>query len=1081
MDGFLTQVAADLYGRYGDGISSLHVMFPNRRAGLFFGEALSAIIDRPLWQPSPVSIDDLAGELSGLVAGERLRLVTELYKVYARYHPAESFDGFYFWGELLLGDFDSIDKYLIDADTLFSNLVDLHELDERFDYLSEEQRAVVTKFWGSFRRDGSASAQQRDFLTVWRTLAPVYHSFRERLRESGIATQGMVYREAAERILQGRAPQIPRRHYVIAGFNALSKCEQVIFDYLQTNFEVDFYWDYDNYFLNDGMQEAGRFMRDNLRRFPAARPLFGGHDNFVKPKNIRSVAAASDVLQCKYAGMRLASLARNREGSPGKETALVLCDESLLSPLLWSMPPEVDSVNVTMGYPLRMHPAYTFFERLVELQNRRRTGRSSLAFYHSDVEGLLRHPYLSGNAGAGSHKSQYIYINAARLHTSPLFEKIFSAPGGDGEGGWRAMSDYLVDVISETARGFGAGIDGGAASNADSAGDDTNAGTAAKNGIAGAVPIFAIIVEHIRTLANSLEGCDIELLPKTYASLLRRSLQSVTVPFEGEPLAGVQIMGILETRALDFENVILLSTGDSNAPGNLTGAPSFIPYNLKMAYGLPTPEHHEGVWAYHFFRLIQRAKNIEMVWSSSVDERSAGEPSRYILQLDYESPHAVEKESVTVDVNLSPAEPVVVEKTAAVMEKLGEFLVPEGPSDPLRPSGPLRKMSPSLFFSYVECPLKFYFRAVAGLREDDEPSEEVDNAMFGNILHLAMHKLYAPLAGVPRPQKQIRALIGSAAVEAAVTEAVTELYTMEERAAPEDWGGSITLVHKTIIDYIDHNILPFDASRQDFTIERLEEWLSAEIAIGREIDAPDDESGDEPGGSSDGEPAGESEGNGSGGEFGMEPEREPGGGGQRICFHGKADRIDRLADGTLRVVDYKTGSPKTPGRDNERFAGIEALFAGRPDERIPAVLQTLLYAMMLRKGEEGLRGDGVPADSAAAAGNHETAGDEAAGRPTGRGTADGEATATAAIKVQPALYYIKNLSKEGYSPLIVDTGRSGDGGIRSVEDYADYSGEFESRLSDALAGMFDPGVPFVQCPDPTPCAWCDFAAICRRS
>ncbi|MDR2894780.1 MAG: hypothetical protein LBU97_04900, partial [Alistipes sp.] len=551
MNGFLDQVAADLLRRYGDGesgdsdngsgdpsrkgndgggssnpsgkggkggeLSSLHIMLPSRRAGLFFGEALSALIERPIWQPTAITIDTLAEELSGgLAVGDRLRLVVELYKIYAEFHPTETFDGFWFWGELLLGDFDSIDKYLVDADTLFSNLVDLHELDSRFDYLTDGQRAVIEKFWSTFGRTGATdrsgeagrfgeadrsgttgdraaengddgngygatdrsratdtesagssggerifSPEQTDFLRVWRTLAPIYHRFRARLRELGIAYAGMVYREAAERIARGEAPQIPRRHYVIAGFNALSACERAIFEHLQKNFEVDFYWDHDLYYTGDGSlaraQEAGRFMRDNLRRFPPVAPLSGGFDNFSKPKRIRSVSAGSDVLQCKYAGMRLAEMARPNGGSGagsvggtadgsvesgaggaggagdgsvesgagsvsgagdgsvesgaggaggagdgsdesakkiGRETAIVLADEGLLTPLLWSVPPEVDAVNITMGYPLRMHPAYTFVERLLELQNRRRTSRNSTAFHHSDVEGLLRHPFL---------------------------------------------------------------------------------------------------------------------------------------------------------------------------------------------------------------------------------------------------------------------------------------------------------------------------------------------------------------------------------------------------------------------------------------------------------------------------------------------------------------------------------------------------------------------------------------------------------------------------------------------------------------------------------------------------------------
>ncbi|MDR2911702.1 MAG: PD-(D/E)XK nuclease family protein [Alistipes sp.] len=1026
MQSFLGQVASDLYGRYGDGISSLHTVFPSRRAALFFGDALSELIERPLWQPSAITIDALMEELSGLTTGDRLRLVTELFRVYGEFHPTESFDSFYFWGELLLSDFDSIDKYLVDADALFSNLVDLRELDHLFD-MEPEARAAVERFWSTFSRGNSSnsgsnsgsdddeknlSPEQKDFLAVWRTLGPVYHRFRARLRELGIAYQGMVYREAAERIRDGRAPQIPDRHYVIAGFNALGRCEQTLFDHLRGTFRVDFYWDHDSYFTTDPTQEAGMFMRDNLRRFPPVSKLSGGHDNFVKPKTIRSVSAASDVLQCKYAGLALSRLGgsgNNPKNAPentplGKETAVVLCDESLLTPLLWSMPPEVANINITMGYPLRMHPAYTFVERLIELQNRRRTSRNSLAFYHSDVHGLLRHPYLSSIDTSDDNtlttnilNSKYVYIGAKRLRTTPLFELIFSAPEG-----WQEISDYLIDTIAAIAKNL--------------TNDKNNSDSDKKNTPNTTVPILTIITDHIRTLANSLSQCDIALTTKTYATLLRRSLQSVTIPFEGEPLDGVQVMGILETRALDFDNIIFLSSGDSTMPGSLVGAPSFIPYNLKAAYGLPTPEHHEGVYAYHFFRLISRARHIELVWSRTSDDRNTGTPSRYILQLDYESPHTVEHDTVTVDVNLSPTTPISVEKSPEVMSRLGEFLRPDAPGSPA-PDGRTtpRRLSPSLFFTYVECPLKFYFRGVARLRPDDEVTEGVDSALLGNIFHRAMQLIYTPLTGLPDPRPQIRNLIGSPTVEAAITQAAAELYAREENPAPatsvtsvtpasvtyvtppatvtsvtpDNRDGTILLAHRTISDYINRSILPFDASQPEpFTIDRLEHRIESPFRF---------DSG-------------------------------------TVVFSGIADRIDSLKSRetlnpgeretpTLRVVDYKTGSPHN---------------------NASALLQMSLYSMMLQKGDK-------------------TQNENEAGI------------------ILTSLYYVRDMTRPDWSPPTAKSATIPKNATTSKsKTVTSETPEFEEDLRTTLAELFDPQIPFTQTPDPKPCEWCDFRTICQR-
>jgi RecB family exonuclease len=494
---------------------------------------------------------------------------------------------------------------------------------------------------------------------------------------------------------------------------------------------------------------------------------------------------------------------------------------------------------------------------------------------------------------------------------------------------------------------------------------------------------FAMIVEHIRRLANSLEGCGVELSTKTCAALLRRSLQSVKVPFEGEPLEGVQVMGILETRALDFENIIFLSTGDSTMPGSLVGAPSFIPYNLKAAYGLPTPEHHEGVYAYHFFRLITRADRIDAVWSRTTDDRSTGTPSRYILQLDYESPHEVAHETVSVDVNLSPTESVIVEKGAEVASRLAEFTRAED----------ARRLSPSLFYTYTECPLKFYFRGIAHLRAGEEVSEEVDGALFGNILHRAMQLLYAPLMNGGDPRERLRALIGSAEVERAVTTAVGELYPGEEGAGPEDWGGNIVLVHKMITDYIDRGILPYDAhSDESFTIERLEERIETKV----EFETRSEGCAETCTGAH------------------TESRTVP----LTVIFNGVADRIDRLPDGSLRVVDYKTGNPKN---------------------NASALLQMGLYAKM-------------------------------AGTPTAN--FNYAETDPAHKKVETALYYVRDMSKAG---------RNADGELSGVcKADNDSDNEFEETLRATLAELFDTSVPFTQTPDPKRCEWCDFRVICRR-
>lgn len=327
MPGFLQEVAADLYDRYGDDISSLSVLFPSRRARLFFIDALSGIAERPLWQPRWTTIDELMSEISGLRIGDRVRLVTELYKVYSEFHP-ESFDKFYFWGEMLLTDFDTIDKYLIDADMLFRNLADIKELEADVSYLSPVQLKIIA-FWANFTDETSLSEEKRRFLAVWQTLGPVYRTFRERLRSLGMAYTGMVHRAAAERIKAGGFAFPESRRFVVAGFNALSECEKRLFKFLSTAAETDFYWDYDTYYTDNADQEAGMFLRENRILFPARREL--PHDHFRSPKRIEAISTVSNAVQCKYVASILRELAAE-QGPLGKETAVVLTDENLLRP-----------------------------------------------------------------------------------------------------------------------------------------------------------------------------------------------------------------------------------------------------------------------------------------------------------------------------------------------------------------------------------------------------------------------------------------------------------------------------------------------------------------------------------------------------------------------------------------------------------------------------------------------------------------------------------------------------------------------------------------------------------------------------
>ncbi|MBO5687228.1 MAG: PD-(D/E)XK nuclease family protein [Alistipes sp.] len=862
---FLQEAAARLYERYGDDISSLRIVLPSRRARLFFSDALSALTSRPIWQPRYISMDDIMSRYSTLAVGEKLRLITELYRIYSDYPPHEPFDKFYFWGEILLSDFDLIDKYMIDADMLFRNLCDIKEIEADLSYLSEDMRRVIHAFWSHFADTAALSTEKRIFLDRWLSLAPIYHRLRERLTSLGIAYTGMIYRSAVENIEQGNTPEEEDFRYVFIGFNALSECERRVLKYLDRQGRCDFLWDYDSFYTEDKNQEAGYFLRDNIREFKPLDDIT--HDNFLSiNKKINAISCVSNVVQCKHVNSLL------QEISPSltfdKQTAIVLTDESLLQPLLHSLPQSVaENVNVTMGYPLRQTTAYSLIERLIELQKRCRTG-SQTSFYHADVVGILSHPYLNDSLGEVASKlreqiikGRFIRIEQEFFNVHESLCVIFSPAER-----YSSLSKYLLQALNTVAQLIPKGEEQSRQ-----------------------ISYLSLIADNISDLNNVIKDCQIELSNSIYTSLLRRHLQSVRIPFSGEPLQGLQVMGILETRNIDFRNVILLSASDDNFPGKIGSASSFIPYNLRAAYGIPTPEHHESVYAYYFYRLLQRAERIDILYCSHADEKSTGEQSRYIYQLDYESPYTVHRTNVGVDVALDQPTERIIEKRGRIAEALQRYVCADG-------ARAERRLSPSAFSQYISCPMRFYLSAIARIKLSDTLSEDVDHPMFGNILHSAMQRLYSPLAGVANPATDLEHLLSSHSVERAVKDAIDKEYLNKENADQSEYTGTLLLVRDIITKYIRQGIIPYDKRHNDFAVKSCEEKIYTPFTLSNS---------------------------------------------QQVEIGGIADRIDSLDSGALRVVDYKTG------RAHLKASTIEDIFEGEKRDEMKYLFQTMLYSMVL--------------------------------------------------------------------------------------------------------------------------------------
>ncbi len=965
MKSFLSEVAEQLYGKYGNSLSDVNILFPSQRARLFFSEALVDIAQRPIWAPRYTTIDELMGQISNLRSADRLRLISELYGVYSKYHQ-EDFDRFYHWGEMLVADFDMIDKYCVNAQLLFTNIADLKQIDADIDYLQEltpDQKQCLNQFWNILNTQRSLSEHKEQFLKIWRSLHNIYSEYKERLRSLGIGYTGMIYRDAAERIKCADTLLLPEQNYVIAGFNALSGCEKVLFDYLKTAHNADFFWDYSDYYLSPE-QEAGRFIRENISRYPSALPI--SHQDLRSNISTLTVASTTtSVAQCKYVVEILKQIAGvDKNGHIGhleRDTAIVLTDEGLLLPLLYSLPKELKNgsksesvgVNVTMGYSVRQSVAYSFVERLLELQNHARHSEQGDTFYYADVDGILTHPYLqhSDTKVITELRTQIVKEHIYNVPASMLAELPFAKDIFVHTSTAEQLMEYVDDVLCMVVQSIGA-----------------------------ADVLQTEFLLHIRQsllqLKNMVDNCQIELTQGLCRSLIRRHLQTVRVPFEGEPLEGLQIMGILETRNLDFKNVIVLSMSDNNFPGNRITDSSFIPYNLRFAYGLPTKEHHEGVYAYYFYRLIERAENVWLLYSSLADEKGSGEPSRYIRQLEFESGLKINFQKVGVEINVKHSEEFSVAKDERAFVLLDRYTTGEV------------ALSPTALSTYVKCPMKFFYKYIANIKEEDKLEENLDDRGFGNIFHSAAEFLYTDIIGNAAPKDALERISDNDIVES-VDRAISHICYNKKPLTDSMLKGEIGIVRQIIIKYLKEHLLRYDIAHSNFSVMALEQ------------------------------------------DFDCTFDFESAGIKRKVLLKGRADRVDSLNNGIVRIIDYKTGGEHLVYKD------FDKLFNGSDADRVSNTINTLMYAMI-------------------------------ATRKFGR-------------QIQPALYYLRNMHNYDYSPLLYRTeGRVPNKQTIYIEKYSDIAEEFEAQIRATLASMYDPQVPFSQAKDSHACIYCEYKPICAR-
>jgi CRISPR/Cas system-associated exonuclease Cas4 (RecB family) len=897
MKTFLQELAEKVYKQH-PVLDEVTLIFPNRRAILYFRKHLSALLDKPAFSPRLLTIEEFIGSFSTLQVPDKLELIYQLYKTYNHIiskrtengAPAEveSIDQFYFWGDMLLRDFDEIDKYMVNAVQLFKDLSHQKELDASFDFLTEEQKEFLKSFWGNF--DETQSANKKKFLYVWRKLPEVYRTFKERLFAQGLAYEGMLHEKVAQELVEGKYPQAAKGSTIkFAGFNALTSAEEKILSYfVERGAEV--YWDMDAYYVNNAAQEAGKFFREYQQHpilkktFPADIASHSLLKNVSETRGsearIKIFGAAQPVGQAKLMAQVLKE--ELAKGTEPEDTLIILPDEKLLLPVLHGVSSSVEKLNVTMGFPLSSTPMFNFIELLMDLQISRKEDH----FNHRQVLALLGHPYVvTADAVAANNKRKeilkhnWVHIPKSYLATEvELHRTVFEEVSCDDPGQpLLELLNYLKIIVTTIGALKALGdLDKEYAFHfltffnrlrqifdADASGTQPNQAAKSEK---------SLRIKHL----------------KSFLRLFRQLIQSNRIPFKGEPLRGLQVMGVLETRNLDFKNVFILSLNEGAFPA-ISSKGSYVPYTIRKAYGLPTVEHQDAIYSYLFYRGLQRAENVFIFYNSETDVLGQGEMSRYLQQLLFESGLPIEKKILHNSIQPKGIHPITVRKNAQVME--GLMKLNEG-------NIYFKGISPSALNSYIECRLKFYFRHVAKIREADEVEEELDARVLGNFLHDVMERFYKRI-GEKKQSKLIEEtdfVNYDGTIDVLIDEVFIEAYRLDPSRKVLYEGQR--LVVKEVVKRFAHRIIEMDKAYVPFTIEALEQ---------------------------------------EGLTFTLDIEHAP----HKAVIGGKIDRVDRKGN-LLRVIDYKTG------KDKLNFESVASLFT-RDGKRNKAAFQTLLYALLYKQ------------------------------------------------------------------------------------------------------------------------------------
>ena len=885
---FLEYVAEDIISKYGTDLSRIAVVFPNKRAALFLNEHLARLAGQPVWSPAYITISDLFRQHTDLKTADPIKLICDIHKSFTKCTGIdETLDHFYGWGQLLLADFDDIDKNMADADSIFCNLKDIHELDD-ISYLDDEHKEMLARFFANFSDDIDSELKKR-FLSLWSHFGDIYHDYNRRLTEQGIGYEGAIYRKVASE----QTLHLKYDKYLFVGFNLLQKVERVLFSRLMKEGKAKFYWDFDEYYMPSPSQHLTTSPSHHLNTSPSHHLNTSPsqhlnlsdfpneldntdpdiYANMRRPKRIRFISSPTENAQARFASNWLLE---NDRYKAGRKTAVVMCDESILLPIMHSLPPEADKVNITSGFPLAMTPVASLVMLLFDLYTLglRKKGTTLNPHY---LKKLMAHPYAHHLKGV--HLSQ-VHQEEVHQPNSPSHHLTISTPH-------HLTTSTILHHIATLIKQVGIATK--------PEGDPLTQESVFR--------MFTIL-NRLATLADS---GDLLVDNTTLRRLVSQLVSSSSIPFHGEPVVGVQIMGVLETRNIDFDNVLLLSCNEGNMPKGVNDS-SFIPYSIRKAHGLTTIDNKVAIYSYYFHRLLQRAGDITIAYNNSTDNGHTGEMSRFMLQLLVESGQKIDHYSLTAKNQPSPLMPKAIEKDEAAIGKLEE----------------MSKLSPSAINTYIRCKLAFYYQYIAHIKEPDSDPETIDNRMFGNIFHRAAYLIYKDITDhSPVIEKaHIQAYLSNRKLLASVVDRAFE----EEECKTNN--GLQIINREVIIEYIT-KLLKIDQQLCPFSILAMEEEAKVYTQLSFTIPS---------GGALKG-----------GALVSSAPTKQ-----YNLTIGGIIDRLDAVTDKQtgkrrIRVVDYKTGN-----KPSSAIKSIEEVFDPKniASKHSNYFLQAILYSLIVSRSKE---------------------------------------------------------------------------------------------------------------------------------